>query len=96
MHVPVPLGAKRQGGVGLGEEPAGEVGEELGVAEVVEEEEGQDFVHVVGERVQVEAGCEGLGEPLQEGGAGEEGVAHGFGGEGGGGLGREVEVEVVV
>ena len=40
----------------------------------------------------MQAGREGLGQALQEGGAGEEGVAHGFGGEGGGGLGRDVEV----
>ena len=47
VHVPIPLAAPRQRRVGVREEPARQVGGQLRVGEVVEQEEGQDFVHVL-------------------------------------------------
>jgi hypothetical protein len=49
VHVPVQLRARRQGGVGGGEEPSREERGQVGVDAVVEEEGGEDLVRVEGE-----------------------------------------------
>lgn len=78
VHVPVQLRARRQRGVGGGEEPPREEGREVGVDAVVEEEGGEDLVRVQRERGQAEEVGDGLREGGEEGGRGEEGVEHGW------------------
>lgn len=61
VHVPVQLRARREGGVGLGEEVAGEERGEVRVYAVVEEEGEEDLVRVEREGREAEEVGEGLG-----------------------------------
>ena len=74
MHVPVQLRARRQGGVGLGEQIPREERRDVDVDGVVEEEGREDLVRVEGERGEAEEVGDGLREGGYEGGGGEEWV----------------------
>lgn len=79
MHVPVCLCARVERGVVCREELGGDVGREVRVDEVVEEECEEDFVDVEGEGREGEVGADGAGEGREEGGGCDEGVEHGGG-----------------